>query len=343
VRDLRRLGGHVSEPGSEVARRASGLSTARARTALELAEDVVGVKRVRDQAEAIRAYAKNAGLGLDMQNEAARVKLDAERKAGAILTTTQLDPGGHASLYAGRTTRPAALADFGLTKSQSSRWQQLAAIPDQAWAAFVDEQVTGRHELTTVAALRFAASLRVDHARPPVPPPEGRYRTLVIDPPWPIAKIDREERPRQASVLDYPTMSVEEIAGLPVRDLVDPDGAHVYLWVTHKTLPAGLELLERWGCRYECQLTWVKPTGITPYSWMYNTEHVLFARAGGRLDVARKGIKLAFDAPTGGHSTKPDRFYDMVRAASPGPRLEMFARRARPDFDSWGDEADVAA
>lgn len=330
----------MSGPGSELARRASGLSTARARTALELAEDVGDVKRVRDQAEAIRAYAKNAGLGLDMQNEAARVKLDAERKAGAILTRTVRDAA------AGRPQKAShdvTLSDLGVTRKQSSRWQQLAAIPDTAWAAFVDEQVAERHELTTVTALRFAASLRVDHDREAVPPPEGRYRTLVIDPPWPMAKIDRDERPRQAGVLDYPTMRIDEIAALPIPDLVDPAGAHVYLWVTHKMLPAGLTLLEGWGCRYECQLTWVKPTGITPYSWMYNTEHVLFARAGQGLDIERKGLKLGFDAPALGHSTKPDRFYEMVRSASPGPRLEMFARRARPDFDSWGNEADVAA
>ena len=105
----------MSGPGSELARRASGLSTARARTALELAEDVGDVKRVRDQAEAIRAYAKNAGLGLDMQNEAARVKLDAERKAGAILTRTVRDAA------AGRPQKAShdvTLSDLGVTRKQ---------------------------------------------------------------------------------------------------------------------------------------------------------------------------------------------------------------------------------
>lgn len=122
----------MSGPGSELARRASGLSTARARTALELAEDVGDVKRVRDQAEAIRAYAKNAGLGLDMQNEAARVKLDAERKAGAILTRTVRDAA------AGRPQKAShdvTLSDLGVTRKQSSRWQQLAAL--EGWGDYL--------------------------------------------------------------------------------------------------------------------------------------------------------------------------------------------------------------
>ncbi len=39
------------------------------------------------------------------------------------------------------------------------------------------------------------------------------------------------------------------------------------------------------------------------------------------------------------HSAKPDAFYDLVEARSKGPYLEMFARRGRPGWTSWGDEA----
>jgi N6-adenosine-specific RNA methylase IME4 len=39
------------------------------------------------------------------------------------------------------------------------------------------------------------------------------------------------------------------------------------------------------------------------------------------------------------HSRKPDAFIDMVEQASPGPYVEMFARRARFGWDYWGDES----
>lgn len=174
-------------------------------------------------------------------------------------------------------------------------------------------------------------------ATEPVPLPEGRFRTLVIDPPWPMAKIERTERPHQARELDYPDMSLDEIAALPIGELAHADGCHVYLWVTHRFLPAGLALFERWGVRYQCLLTWVKNVGMTPYSWMYDTEHVLFGRLGS-LDLQQLGLRLSFSASVTRHSAKPDVFYERVVAASPGPRLEMFARQEREGFVAWGNE-----
>jgi len=151
-----------------------------------------------------------------------------------------------------------------------------------------------------------------------------------------MQKIVREVRPNQ-DVVDYPTMSLEEIAKLPVAELADVDGCHVYLWVTQKYLPEGLRLFGQWGVKYQCLMTWVKPTGFTPFSWMYNTEHVLFGRVGS-LALERNGLKLAFDASVTRHSEKPEVFYERVLAASPEPRLELFARCHREGFDSWGNE-----
>ncbi|MGH7274016.1 MAG: MT-A70 family methyltransferase [Nitrospiria bacterium] len=153
-----------------------------------------------------------------------------------------------------------------------------------------------------------------------------------------MKKIEREERPNQGVELDYPTMTIEEIAGLPVSDLAHVEGCHLYLWVTQKYLPAGLEMVEAWGLRYQCLMTWCKNVGFTPFSWMYDTEHVIFATTG-NLKLNQLGLRLSFDAPVNGHSIKPDVFYqERVLLASPGPRLEMFARRQREGFEVWGNE-----
>lgn len=169
------------------------------------------------------------------------------------------------------------------------------------------------------------------------PFPKKRYRCLVIDPPWPIHKIEREERPNQGQELSYPIMTLEEISKLPIGELAYSDGCHVYLWVTHKFLPEGLKLFEKWGVNYQCLLTWVKPTGMTPFSWMYNTEHILFGRIGS-LELLKLGTKVSFTAPIEKHSQKPEIFYEIVRQVSPEPRLELFARQPREDFDVWGNE-----
>jgi N6-adenosine-specific RNA methylase IME4 len=172
--------------------------------------------------------------------------------------------------------------------------------------------------------------------------PAGPFSCLVIDPPWPVKKIVTRARPWQGVELDYPTMSVNEIAALPVDGIAAP-AAHLYLWVTHRYLPDGLRLVDAWGFRYQCLMTWNKGTGVVPFSWMYDTEHVVFATRGD-LKMGKRGLRLSFDEPPvrDGHSTKPEVFYDRVRLASPRPRLEMFARRTREGFDAWGAEVATA-
>lgn len=170
------------------------------------------------------------------------------------------------------------------------------------------------------------------------PLPAGKYRCIILDPPWPMQKIEREERPNQGLELDYPTMTLEEIEALPIQDLADESGCHLYLWVTQKYLPFGLSLVEAWGFNYQCLMTWKKNVGITPYSWMYDTEHVIFARRG-NLPLQQLGLRLSFEASVNGHSVKPDIFFEgRVKLVSPEPRLEMFARKQREGFEVWGNE-----
>ena len=58
----------------------------------------------------------------------------------------------------------------------------------------------------------------------------GVYDVIVLDPPWPMEKIERDERPNQVA-FDYPTMSETELADLAVPCA---DGAHVWVWTTQK-------------------------------------------------------------------------------------------------------------
>ncbi|MCX6577796.1 MAG: MT-A70 family methyltransferase, partial [Candidatus Aminicenantes bacterium] len=72
-------------------------------------------------------------------------------------------------------------------------------------------------------------------------PPEGLYNIIVIDPPWPIEKIQRDCRPNQIEV-DYPIMTLEEIQAVPLPAAND---CHVWLWTTHRFLPDALKIA---GC-----------------------------------------------------------------------------------------------
>lgn len=168
-----------------------------------------------------------------------------------------------------------------------------------------------------------------------------RYRCIVIDPPWAY----RDSLARRGAGHHYPTMTDAAIAALPVRDLAQDD-AHLYLWATNPRLfgeagaPAPLDMLTGWGFRYVTLLTWRK-LGAPGLGWYFrgDTEHVLFG-VRGRLPIA-EGERLSnhFAAARTVHSAKPDRFFEIVEQVSPGPRLELFARRRRVGWDVWGDEA----
>jgi N6-adenosine-specific RNA methylase IME4 len=314
----------------------------RAYAEIESARTIDEVKDIRDRAEAARQYARAAGYSRDITNMCAEIKLRAERKAGALLADMPKNPGyRNPGTNNVKAPAPPKLEEIGVSHIQSHRWQQTASVPDDVFEDYIEavrKDDSGTHDLITTSGLRLHAARqrKPDPVAEPVPLPDGKFACIVADPPWSMRLIEREQRPDQGRHVAYPTMEVDEIAKLPVGELA-ADDAHLYLWVTHRFLPAGLDLVEQWGFAYQCLMTWRKNVGFTPFSWMYDTEHVIFARRG-NLTMAQLGLRLSFDAPVNGHSVKPDVFYERVVAASPGPRLEMFARRERDGFTAWGNE-----
>lgn len=172
-------------------------------------------------------------------------------------------------------------------------------------------------------------------------PAVKRFATIVADPPWSY----RVSAGVQGAIgTQYATMSNAEIAALPIADLAAAD-AHLYLWVTNPRLFAEphddcgpIDIVRAWGFNYKTTLTWVKKPGLgIGFYFRGDTEHVLFATRGSAPIEASLRVSNVFAAPRGGHSAKPDCFYDLVEQVSPAPRLEIFARRARFGWDYAGD------
>jgi N6-adenosine-specific RNA methylase IME4 len=171
-------------------------------------------------------------------------------------------------------------------------------------------------------------------------PTDTKYPTIVIDPPW-----DYESAGFQNSHLEkppYALMSLEKIAGLPIQDLAATN-AHLYLWTTGLFLPKSFALFEQWGFRYATTLVWVKPNSVIAKYFHSTVEFVLFG-VRGSLPLLRNGVPSHFvGARQKKHSTKPDEFYRLVESVSPGPWIDLFARKPRPGWGNWGAEVEKAS
>jgi N6-adenosine-specific RNA methylase IME4 len=325
-----------------------------ARRALAEAHSIDEVKDIHDKAEALRLYLKQAGESAEMQNHCAEIKLRAGRRAGEMLRVMNLNKGGgdrksNHRLH-GATGDSPTLSDMGLSRSQSSRWQSIADLPEDDFEQYISNTKEKNAELTTQGALRIAKEAKrkkkreqnreLVRATPPaieMAQSGRRYQAIAIDPPWDWGDegdVDQFGRAQPT----YDTMSFEQVRELPVGELA-ADNAHIYLWITNRSLPKGFALLEKWGFRYVTCLTWCKPSiGMGNY-FRGSTEQILFG-VKGQLSLLRSDMGTWFSAPRRGrHSGKPEEFYKLVEECSPGPWLEMFARKERNGWARWGAEA----
>jgi N6-adenosine-specific RNA methylase IME4 len=139
-----------------------------------------------------------------------------------------------------------------------------------------------------------------------------------------------------------------DLCAMPVASVAD-NQAHLYLWTTNAFMREAHDLAEAWGFKVKTCLTWgkVKDDGTasmkTGYYFRGATEHCLFA-VRGRLPLQVKhGKPTLYLSRRLPHSVKPEWFYALCEECSPGPRLELFARRARPGWTVWGNEVPCKA
>lgn len=183
------------------------------------------------------------------------------------------------------------------------------------------------------------------------------FRTILADPPWAYSDKISSGKPIRGAGNHYPLMTMAELADLPVWRLAAPRSA-LYLWATNTFLEEALVLMRAWGFTYKLPITWEKNGLGMGRTYRGTTEHLLFGTRGGEtiraanfrthfvagepglepIDVGLDGV--AFYAPKGRHSQKPEESYRMIERASYGPFLELFARRPRPGWTVWGNEAD---
>lgn len=307
-------------------------SIATVRRQLAEVADFDAVKNIADKYEAYRTYFKKAGDSLELQNQAAEIRLWAIRRGGEILLQLPKQrPGEYQRCHDG-TVAP-TLAALGVNGQQSSRWQRIASVREDVFADFIEQCKEDGKELTASGALKLVKKeSNTTEAIDPVThgivtsldsliEAGAKFSTIYADPPW---QYDNKATRSAVGSIYKGTMSLDEICAEPVGQLTN-DNCHLHLWTTNAFLFDAKRVMEAWGFTYKSCFVWAKPQmGIGNY-WRVSHEFMLFGLRG-KLPFADRGQMSWASIPRTKHSRKPGEIRRKVELVSPGPYLEMYGR-----------------
>jgi N6-adenosine-specific RNA methylase IME4 len=320
--------------------------------AIAAAKTVVEAKRIGNNADLWRAYAKQA-KNRDLEVDCAEIRIRAERRVGELIGAQKAGFGlnrgtagkGRPVIGGTRKAPPKdlpTLTEAGIDKKLSARAQQLARVAPPQFEALILEwrgRVQAETERVTLNLLRAG------ERRPPHEPPAwpvGQFRLLYVDPPWEYEHIVTESR---AIANQYPTLTLDAICALTPPAAPD---AVLFLWATSPKLAEAFQVLQAWDFSYRTCAVWDKE--IVGMGYYFRQQHeLLLVAARGAAPVPEPSDRPAsvFRVRRGRHSAKPQQVYELLEAMYPTltahDRVELFARQPRAGWTVWGNEPETEA
>jgi N6-adenosine-specific RNA methylase IME4 len=338
----------------------------RACRALAEARSIDEVKDIRDRAIALAAYARQA-KNRDLEADAVEIRMRATRRLDQLRQaqkdTVGLNRGAAGGgekdgprgvLITPRDIRP-TLESQGIDKNLAKHARVLGKLSDEKF----EQAVTDARAAATRAFRNIVNAVAIEQEREAYAARRDQgstipdlialaasgYRASVIaaDVPWTFRTYSGKGKQRSAE-RHYDVMSLDAIEALPVAQLAANTCA-LFLWAVSPELPGALEVIKAWGFDYSTiAFAWVKqnPSGEGLFTGMgyhtrSNIELCLLGLRGAPPRLA-KDVHQVVMAPVGEHSEKPDEVYRRIERLYGGPRLELFARKPREGWATWGNE-----
>jgi len=313
----------------------------------------------------IRDYAERE-LGIRMAAERAAGKLakgtrGSKVKGARVDNTPTLADQGIDKQLADRARKAAALTDAKF-KEKVEHDVDLAVAVIQGDSALVKAARARRQqekqarrvqrEQTTAQKIRTL--------------PDKRYGVILADPPWGRTAYDDETGRDRDAGNHYMTANPDDstINAMPVASIAAPDCV-LFLWCTEPW--RGAATLRAWGFEPKAYFVWVKDiipvlerAEIPQPDMLVSGQHLMVCGPAGlgywnrdRCEILLVGTvgkpvapaqgtqgERVWFAKRGEHSAKPPNAHEWIERQFPStPKVELFARSGRTDWDIWGAEA----
>lgn len=338
--------------------------------AVALVADLVAVDDVQKLdalADKVREYARRAS-NRDLELNAAEVRLRCKRRLGELLVDLPLNKGGRTG-----GTGP-KLADYGLSKFQSSEAQRLARLPEDRFETEIgrwrdyqgkEAQRVSMRLVTGFDKAEHRARREADLAGQIEALPSRRFGIIYADPEWRYQTRSDAGKDRSADN-HYPTSPLADIQLRGVGDLA-ADDCILFMWATVPMLWEAFCVLDAWGFapfdrdaesglltprrkagaqQYVSALAWVKDRGNAHGMghWFRVDHELLLVATKGKPIAPADGSQIPSVLTTpydGVHSAKPDEIRQMIDRLWPAtPKIVLNHRGAPwPGWTCWGNEA----
>ena len=174
-----------------------------------------------------------------------------------------------------------------------------------------------------------------------------KFRTLVADCPWSF----NDDLPSygkgssfgaRGAAGHYDCMTASDLEKIPLPNM--EDDAFLFFWKVAAMPEEAYRIIRAWGFTPKSEIIWVKKTkkgnrhfGMGRYTRAEHETCIIATRGSAHKFIKAKNIRSCFEAPTEGHSAKPAAFYNLIEQLTPGPYVELFARKQRPGWSCLGN------
>ncbi len=323
--------------------------------ALAEASTIDEVKDIRDKAEAMRIYARQA-KNTELEEKAALIRVRGERKLGQMLLEAKAD----GRLHEGRPKKNGSssdqlerikIEDYGIDKRLSVEAQRIGGIPEAEYEHLLgrlSETVKARGsrvaliEMNTEEKKKKRAQKEALLGEYQSLLPDKKYGVIVADPEWRFEPYSRETGMDRAADNHYPTTAAHVVAQRDVRSIA-ADDCVLFLWATIPMLCEAIVVMDYgWGFTYKSHYVWGKDKIGTGY-WGREKHELLLIGTRGNPPAPAMGTQCEslIIAPRGEHSAKPEIFLEIIEGYYPTlPKIELNRRGpARQGWDAWGNES----